>query len=85
MSHHRQLAPLRDRLSPEQLQARAAKTEVRAQISLEHAKTRGLVNLALNNTQALHRILTRTIWTGAVALLVLVILVGVVVLLWFRA
>ena len=68
MSHHRQLAPLRERLSPEQLQARAAKTEVRHQISLEHAKTRGYVNLALSNTQVLHRQLTRLEWTGAIAI-----------------
>ena len=68
MSHHRQLAPLRERLSPEQLQARAAKTEVRHQISLEHAKTRGYVNLALSNTQVLHRQLTRLVWTGAIAI-----------------
>ena len=54
------------------------------QISLEHAKTRGYVKLALQNTQVLHRSLVRLMWAGALVLLVLVILVGAVVLLWFR-
>ena len=85
MSRHRQLAPLFERLTPEQYLARAAKTEVRPQISLEHAKTRGYVNLALSNTQALHKMQTCMVWVGGVALVVLVILIGVVVLLWFRA
>ena len=84
MSHHRQLAPLSERLTPEQHLARAAKTEVRHQISLEHAKTRGYVNLALSNTQALHKMQTRMVWVGGAALLVLVILIAAVISLWFR-
>ena len=58
--------------------------EERRLISLEHAKTRGYVNLALSNTQALHKMQTRMVWVGGVALMVLVVLVGVVISLWFR-
>lgn len=50
-----QLKPLKDRLSPEQMQYRAAKTAVRAQLSLEHAKTRGMAQMAFNNTIYLGR------------------------------
>lgn len=37
-----QLKPLKNRLTDEQLRARAAKTAVRAQLSREHAITRGI-------------------------------------------
>ena len=60
------------------------KTDARRLVSLEHAKTRGYVNLALSNTQALHRQLRRMMWVGATALLVLVILIAAVISLWFR-
>jgi hypothetical protein len=49
-----QLKGLAERKTPEQLAYRAAKTEVRAQISLEHAKTRGVAMQAFNNTLILH-------------------------------
>lgn len=37
-----QLKSLQDRMTPEQLRQRAATTDVRMGISVEHAKTRGL-------------------------------------------
>ena len=84
MSHHRQLKPLHERLSPEELHRRAATTEVRRQLSLEHAKTRGYVNLALSNTQALHKMQVRMVWVGGVALMVLVIVIAAVISLWLQ-
>lgn len=45
-----QLLPLKERFSDEQLRYRAAKTEVRRQLSLEHAQTRGIAIGAYNNT-----------------------------------
>ena len=47
------------------------KVETRRLVSLEHAKTRGYVNLALHNTQMLHRSLTRFMWTSAALFFVL--------------
>ena len=84
MSHHHPFKLLHERLSPEELQRRAATTEARRQISLEHAKTRGYVNLALSNTQALHKMQTRMVWVGGVALMVLVIVIAAVISLWLR-
>ena len=81
MSHHHQLAPLADRLSPEQLRARTAKTEVRQLISLEHAKTRGYVNLALQSTQVLHRQIRQLGWACVFALIVVL---SAISYLWFR-
>ena len=75
-----QLKPLRERLSPEQLRARAAKTEVRRQISLEHAKTRGLAVQGFNNTVTLHKRLRRMELSG-IATLVLLILIALGVIL----
>ena len=58
--------------------------EERRLISLEHAKTRGLVNLALSNTQALHHWLNRVAWVVVAMSVVLAALVLAVVWLWFR-
>ena len=57
------------------------KIETRRLVSLEHAKTRGYVNLALGNTQALHRRLARLEWVSAFAF----ILLGssILALIWF--
>lgn len=49
------LLPLNKRMSPEQLQARAAKTEVRARMSRENAITRGIAMAALNNSTYLKK------------------------------
>ncbi len=57
-----QLKGLTERKSPDALAYRAAKTAVRAQISLEHAKTRGMTQQALVNTIALHRNQVKMTW-----------------------
>ena len=62
----------------------SVKSDIHRLVSLEHAKTRGYVNLALHNTQMLHRALVRLMWAGALVLIVLVILIGMVGFLWFR-
>lgn len=59
-----QLKPLKDRLSPEQMQYRAAKTAVRQQLSLEHARTRGMAQMAFNNTIQLYHMQKRIIFVG---------------------
>ena len=82
MSSHRRLQPLRERLSDEQLRARAAKTEVRQQLSIEHAKTRGLANMAMHNTQILRRLGKRIALVGGTVLLSLV---SAVIYLWWRS
>ena len=43
-----QLRPLEDRMTDARLAARETKREYRQHISLEHAKTRGMVMLALS-------------------------------------
>lgn len=49
------IKPIKARLTDEELRQRAAKTEVRAQISREHAITRGIAMGAYNNTTYLRK------------------------------
>lgn len=49
------LAPMKERLSPAELERRQSKHEYRRAVSTEHAKTRGLANVAMSNTIFLQR------------------------------
>lgn len=66
------LKPLGERMTDDQLRHRAAKTEVRAALSLEHAKTRGLANLAFQNTLHLHKQWKQAILGACIALAALI-------------
>ena len=83
MSHHRQLQPLRDRLTPEQYEARAAKIEMRRQNSLEHAKTRGMATVALNNTARLYTLFRRIVVVGMVGVGGLLALYSAILIMWW--
>lgn len=61
-----QLKPLKSRLSDEELRQRAARTDVRAALSREHAMTRGIAQGAYNNTIYLRRVFKRAAISGLI-------------------
>ena len=67
-----QLRPLKERMTQEQRLQRAAKTEVRRLLSLEHAKTRGLAVQAFNNTVALRTSFVRASYVGIAVVIALI-------------
>jgi len=81
MNRKNWLKPLKERLSPAELERRAARTALRTQLSLEHARTRGMVNVALFNTDHLDKVLKRLIIASVIGAIGLI---GMMLYLWWK-